>query len=68
MHVAEWGVIMSTKSKRRIERRQNIEQSAPAPVAKKDEKQIAGAIVGELLNAITFGATESPQSVRTEQR
>jgi hypothetical protein len=59
---------MSTKSKRRIERRQNIEQSPAPPVAKKDEKQIAGAIVGQLLDAITFGATESPQSVRNETR
>ena len=48
-----------------MERRQNLEPSAPASVQNKDEKVIAGAIVGELLNAITFGATESPQSVRT---
>ncbi len=60
---------MSTKSKRRVERRHHLEQpaAAAAPVQNKEEKQIAGAIVGELLNAITFGATESPPSARNAQ-
>lgn len=59
---------MSTKSKRRIERRHRNEQPAVVPAPQnKDEKQIAGAIVGELLNAITFGATESPPSARNAQ-
>jgi len=51
---------MSTKSKRRIARRSG-NPPAQGPTSK---REVAGQIVGALLNAITFGAVDGPPSAR----
>ena len=57
---------MSTKSKRRIERRLNKDEVSSThrqPHVTPVEQRATGALVGALLNAITFGALEPvPQS------
>ena len=59
---------MSTKSKRRIARRATEQgTSAPASIGSNSQHRIEGQIVGALLNAITFGAVEVPQSARAPQ-
>ncbi len=59
---------MSTKSKRRIARRA-AEQGTPSPASldPNSTHKIEGQIVGALLNAITFGAVDGPQSARAPQ-
>jgi predicted lipid-binding transport protein (Tim44 family) len=66
---------MSVKSKARRTRRAKPESTAPAAhatphlPANPEEKRAAGAIMGALLDAITFGALEtSPASARAVER
>lgn len=61
--VAPTSATMSTKSKRRMSRRHQ-EPKVEARVESVDKRQVAGEIVGQLLQAVTFGATEPPNSVR----
>lgn len=64
---------MSTKSKRRVARRSKLDHahaglgSTQAATVPTTERQAIGAIMGGLLNAITFGAVEpGPQSRNPE--
>ena len=60
---------MSTKSKRRIARRATEQgtTTSPASIGPNSTHKIEGQIVGALLNAITFGAVDGPQSARAPQ-
>ncbi|MDB4945011.1 MAG: hypothetical protein JWP97_4545 [Labilithrix sp.] len=61
---------MSTKSKRRAVRRAHLtEGREPQPQVTQGtaKEQVEGQLVGVLLNAITFGAVEPPQSKRMSE-
>jgi hypothetical protein len=58
---------MSTKSKRRMARRAANEKRQASALGPNAERKIAGQIVGELLQAITFGTLDGPQGVRAPE-